>query len=931
MDDEAAWALLNSPFPCALADRGGTLTAINPAAARLLPQARVGRAVAPLLGLDLARLLAEAAAPAPEPLPSLAEAPDGSTAALLAHPFPARGGGLVIGLTDLTAAREAEQRRFEKTPYGTLRLDPKGRVRYANGAARRLFQGPCVGRDFASMFEPAVAEQIRRAFQAAVRTEEAQSVPVGCGFRIVAGALSFPSEPWVTLLPDYAPGGRLVGVLAVVRKRILEALRLQLREAAVDADGPADLRGWADRMRALLDVLAFAVPFDRAYFTCFSRDGAWARPVLAHPGEPWPVAWVPVPPSMRERLRAGHFAFELNELLETDPGLGENPLVARHVADGMVSHFVLPVPFGQPEAALTLASRKPGLFRDGGGGDAEGDASWSSIEDAWPPPPSKAAIRLQLEPPLLALLRQIERHDASVERIGDTAEGAKTVPEATRTLLQGLVEHFGWDHASVFVAERGAERTEFRPFVQYPATDADGGPHPLAIPWSHRQPLYDPAPGEPLDEELARESGMLGAAVRSARHGGSGVVVAADVSDPRTHGKPPHWFRSVSRSQASALTVAITIDGRTRWVLDTVSRHANAFIEEDGARVAALVRRLADRVAALRTAAINETLIELVEQGVVVTDGAGTILRANRSAQGILGLLADRPPDGARLHDHLCPDADGEATRLPEIGHRRTKVRLGPVGGEGHDVWVERFEDSTETRDLVWLLDATQHEAFTHDTRYIQATVEEVARQTRGPLLLASALARRIAYGPQSHMEPVAKAAKKLRAELTKADITFERLAETADVRRAPKREESDVELRELVAGIKDGLPEADAGLIHGPTGEATVAGDRGRLSFALRTLIGHLLARAPDKIDVTLRRSAADGAVLSLRAVCLRPEAPDDEGGELGKAACAAREAAGRSLGTVMAVLRAHGAGFEERQDGYELRFRLPIREALT
>lgn len=923
MDGEAARALISSSFPCALTNRDGVLTAINPAAARLLPQARVGQALPPLLGLDLARMHAEAAEQVPEPLPGLAEAPDGATVALLAHPMLAESGGLVVGLTDLTSAREAEQRRFEKTPYSTLRLDAEGRVRYANSAARVLFGDFRAGRDFAPLFEPAIAEQIRRAFEAVVRTEDAQSVPVACGFQVLAGDRSFPSEPWVTLLPDYAPGGRLTGVLAVIRERILEALRLQVREAAaIDAKGRAEPRAWAEGMRALLDVVALAVPFDRAYFTRFSDDGAWARPVFVHPGESWPAAWVPVPTRMRERLRAGPFPFELKELLEADPELAENPLVARHVADGMISHFVLPVPFGQPQATLTLASREAGLFRDARGGNAAGAASWTTAEDAWPLPPSDAAVGLQLETPLLALLRRIERHDGEAERIGDRVEGAKTVPEATRVLLQGLVEHFGWDHASVFVAERGPEGTEFRLFVQHPAKDADGGEHPLAIPWNHRQPLYDPAPDELFDEELARASGMLGAAVRSARHGGSGVLVAADVSDPRTHGKAPHWFLPVSRDQASALTVAITIDGRTRWVLDTVSRHPNAFIEQDGARVAALVRRLADRVAALRAAAINETLIELVQQGVVVTDGAGTILRANRSAQDILGLPVGRPPDGVRLHDRLRPDADGRVAPLPERERRRAKVRLGPAGGEGHDVWVERFQDSTETRDLVWLLDATERDAFTHDARYIQATVEEVARQARGPLLLASALARRIVHGTEARIEPVADAAKQLRAEIGKADITFERLAETADVRRAPKREEAAVDLGELVAGIKESLPAADGALIDGPTGEATVAGDRGRLSFALRTLIGHLLVRAPERIEVALRPSAQDGAALSLRAVRRGAEAADGEGGELGRVACAAREAAGRGLGTVELVMRAHKADIHEREDGYEISF---------
>ncbi len=813
MDQAAARALLGSHFPCAVTDRDGIITAINPAAARLLPSAWIGQYLAPMLGLDFAQMLIGAAEPFPKPVPGLAKDEDGTLLALLAHPLPTVCGGLVVGFTDLSAAREAEQHRFKKTPYGNLRLDSERRVRYANNAAERLFGKSCVGRDFADLFEFTVGEQVRHAFDLVVRNENAQSVSVSSGFQTVVGSRSFPSEPLLTLLPEYAPGGRITGVLATVREQIVDALRLQLREAAA-AEGPADFDEWADRMRALLDVLKLAVPFDRAYLTRFSADGTWTRPVLVHPGEPWPSAWAPVPRGIWDRLlQRRPFVFEIGEAVTFDPDNAHSPLIERHVADGMVSHVMLPLPFDQPVAALTLASREPNLFCKHGCQEQTADACWTASNDEWPLSPFKALLALQLEPLLVTMLRRLEQHEARIQRLGDTVGGAKTVPEATRTLLRGLLKHFGWDHATIYVVERGPEAMELRPFVQYPDTDGDGRPHPLTVPWSYRQPLYDPAPGKVFDHMQARESGMMGAVIRNARRrDGPGFLVAQDVKDPSTHGKAPHWFRRVSQEEASAgeasageasaLTVAISIDDRVRWVLDTVSRHPNAFIEEDGARVAELVRKLADRVAALRTAALNETLIELVEQGVVVTDRAGTILRANRRAQGILGLPAGRQAEGVRLHDHLCPDANGTVMSLPARERLRTNVRLGPIGGEGHDVWAERFEDSTETRDLVWLLDAKEREAFTHDARYIQATVQEVARQARGPLLLASMLAKRIVSGDQP---PFGQMVRQLRAEIGKADITFERLAETADVRRAPKRDETEVRLNELVTDIVAG------------------------------------------------------------------------------------------------------------------------------
>ena len=247
------------------------------------------------------------------------------------------------------------------------------------------------------------------------------------------------------------------------------------------------------------------------------------------------------------------------------------------------------------------------------------------------PLPPLAAIRgLRLEPLLLAILRNIDRQrDRQRREIADNIEDAETVPQAVTALLEGLVEHFGWDHAVMFVVQRGPERGEFRMFVQYPEPGPDGSQHPLAPPPGYSQPIYDPADPRKLDDAQARASGMLGAALRDLRDGGTGVLFAGDVRDPKTHGQPPHYFRSSSSLQASGLTVAIEIDGDVRWVLDTVSYHPNAFIDEDRERVRRLVRRLAKQIKNLRRASLNKALINFIDQGVVITDGAGLMLTAN--------------------------------------------------------------------------------------------------------------------------------------------------------------------------------------------------------------------------------------------------------------------------------------------------------------
>ena len=264
-----------------------------------------------------------------------------------------------------------------------------------------------------------------------------------------------------------------------------------------------------------------------------------------------------------------------------------------------------------------------------------------------------------------------------------------------------------------------------RPFAQYPDVE-NGAPHPLAIQHDYVQPLYDPKSGEAFDEARALASGMLGAAIRSARHGGSGILVVSDVTQPDAEGrKPPHWFRSISHTQRSAPTIALTINDRTRWVLDTVSRQPNAFIDEDGERVAPLVKSLAERIAALRQNKLNERLVDLIDKAVVITDDAGLILRTNQRARELLGLKDCEKTQIGNLADFV------KGCGLPGLSEPDTTLCMGPRNGRGVETRVKRFEDMTRTSDIIWLLSGADRETYNFDTKYIAETRSQTSKPWR--------------------------------------------------------------------------------------------------------------------------------------------------------------------------------------------------------
>jgi PAS domain-containing protein len=924
-----AAALSSLAIPILLLGRDGRIRAVSAPARTLVPAAEVDAPLAAALSVPLEELFAAAESAPPRSLPALLR-----TAAepilVLVQPMPVAD-GLLLLIVSLDAVRNAEERRFLTTPYGTIRVGLNGAVRFANPAAKRFWgDEELEGREFVSLFPQPFHDAIRARLNEVLATGESRSVDLTTGGVVYLGERVVRSNPRVTFLPEFVTGSTLHGVLVVIRERVLDALRVALREealgtaateaAAEPGGGPAST--WRQRTNRMLDLLRYVLPHDLAIVVEMSNSGGWSRPILLHP-EPqqrWPRMWWRVSDDERAQLQSSApYSVELADWLRDNPDRKNEPLLqllleARPKGEGMVSFAVMPIrPHERTVAVLILASARPYQFQPS---DKAGPAS---EEEELLRDPLAVLGGLGLSSLLATMLRHAKR-DGEVVRTGIAAsiEAAETVPQATLVLLRQLVEYFGWDHAAVYAAHRTDTGEAFRLFAQHPETE-DGARHPLAIPQGYTQPLYDPGPGAPLDEALAGASGMLGAAVRDARRRGTGVLVAPDVMERDAAGRPPHWFRSISDAQRSALTIAITINGRTRWVLDTVSRYRYAFIEEDGDQVAPLVKRLATRVSALRDRKLNDRLIRLIDEGVLITDESGVILRANPRAREVLGLeMEDDGADRRRLGDFV---RGPEGAALPQADREEKRLLVGPASGLGVEARIRRLEDPTEISDVIWLLSGADRETYNVNTRYIAETVQEVARQVRGPLLLAAYLCGRLGRGAQDTVAPVARQA---RAEIAKADITFERLAEGIGARQVPKREDRAVALGGILAEVRAALPESDGTRLHiDAEGDSLVTGDRGRLAFALRTLLGHMLARDTGEVNVKLRHVNGQ-AELGLSGTELpsttEAAAPEDA------VRAAALEAAAHGQDSVRAVLAAHGGSLEPTSVGFQLQLPLAL-----
>ena len=161
-------------------------------------------------------------------------------------------------------------------------------------------------------------------------------------------------------MPDFGPGNRVIGRIAVIASDPWEPLRERISDAVNAAPD------WQFAMRRLLDVLVGIVPHDCASFGLLADNRARFGTTFPHPSSERPLrhCWVDLPASVREQLAEGPcVTHDLPQLVRDNPAHSDDPVVQRHLAEGISCCLVAPVgSIGRPDAVLTLAARRPNAF-----------------------------------------------------------------------------------------------------------------------------------------------------------------------------------------------------------------------------------------------------------------------------------------------------------------------------------------------------------------------------------------------------------------------------------------------------------------------------------------------------------------------------------------------------------------------------------------
>jgi PAS domain-containing protein len=730
--------------------------------------------------------------------------------------------------------------------------------------------------------------------------------------RRLAVQLRSPGLDWRDLaraLEDVRTSAAAPAGFGVLDRAALLAMRLsdsaappkasvEMLEACAPGTRPEEM------LRSVVAILQRQLPFDLVSYSEYyhgseaTEGTTLVRGRFAMDGGAefqWPARWVEMPAGISRWVEGDRrWIADSEEFYAEHPQaeiLRENIVTREYERRGVTSFLVAPlIDGGRAKAVLTLARRHNsphGRF---------GQADQYKLD------------ALRMEP---VLRRVSEAFDMRTQVIAHDIVALFTPRANAVALAQKVVEKlcqgFEWEYVGLFRVNR--TRDKFEVVAEY---DAHGKLH---VPLNYAQDLT---------------KGMLARTLKERR----ALYVPNVTKEPA-----PYGYIQVSPSQASALTFPIKMSpdpkAQIEWILDLESSQFDAFPSPEQELLRRTVLEIEHAVELWFEARLATALLNVVEQGVVVLGGSTRIERANAAARKLLGLPKglELPRDDDDPLGDLKTYAADRATRELIVGEQTSRagvdLRLrGADQIERRALAVASYRDEAFHR-RVWLLADVEQAEWVGALKYMDTAVRAVAAQAHGRLLLAGALLRS-AQSQLPENSPAHALIDRAARNVSSADLPYERIASVFDVIAAPRGRDGFLDLAAELRRFQASLPEDDAdamelGFRDDPV---IVKGDPQRLSFAFRSLLGHLLAvRSPGaklkvSIDASSGKAFVNIAVATLDSVSTvaglaeaSPDGPVVQRDRIARVESLAFSVATHAIDAVRKVIKAHRGQLEIRE----------------
>jgi PAS domain S-box-containing protein len=876
-------AATQSNFAVAEIDGNGLISYANEALKKLLPDA-LGRDFAALFGSRAEDVREAIISKKPRTLRLDLQRSNLPSVHLRGEMGPLSDEQNRVGAYALLLDVDGEQARFDALPDGILRLDRNGDVVFANKAAKEILgdgSDMLLGRSVDDLFEIGGGTDHRSSIERWIQSSDGLKEPAVT--RRLDGRDAEPVR--LTIVPSFDSSESRSGWVLTIVKTAKEQVQAELQRLLSIPDGEPE-----HLIRGIMEAIQNVLPYDMATFGVYTEDLKYHNTLVVHPRPDWAwtTAWFPLGAGVREFLLGDHTWGDIESATAELAPEVEDDQVYHHIRNNGMKRFVtLPITGGGDRVRASLSLLSKDLDSCDG---------------------SEIAVMRELgveKALIVAEANLMRKYEERVRRLEDQLAAATEYQELARVLASGIADCFKWDYVAVFGVDRHRKR-----FWLIDQCNRTGSP------------LIDNKYTQDLGE------GLLGAALQA----------NAPRMECNLDAGARYAYKPVVPGRRSALAMPIRVvqkqakpaSDEIEWMLCVEASQRNAF---RGPNMEALTKLLTQCEGILRQRwhkAVQISLLDAVEQSVIVVDRAGTIRLTNRWAKDLL-CRQNSELLGRTIVEFGADQAD---RRLLKSNNALAQGRVTLSVAE--DVTVPALMTRLEINDdyrhqLLLFTDLREHKQQT-DWSYLEQTVNEVAQIARRPLMLASSLVQTAADqigGEPSIRELLEQAVR----NLDKADITYERLASTLSVREVPDRP---AEVFDVIAVLRESivdLPEEDVACCElDDLGFAPflISGWPEQMKFAFRSLLGHLLLHRPSNAKVSIRlANAAEGGLTMLLSVPKLREANETEEARDRISIAAHRASVTASLAPEAvgaAVSRHHGHFSLDEQDGAAIAFRIEL-----
>ena len=706
--------------------------------------------------------------------------------------------GAYACMVDISHTVLEENRIFDKTPLGILRLNTMQEITYMNQTMLDL----CGLESWADKTLrniisddrnwSIVQKQLKRRFSKRLSDEYELEIIRSDGKR------RLPVMVWATPVTDSE--GNLTGTLAIIRnilqEKVVESIHKHIET----------IRDEELLLEAVAEALKLVVPYHLVSFSIYSSDLKHTRALYSYPKPPQPIwtrRWWELQKGVRSFIDERQvFIGDFNEILKEDrfKYLEKDAEYNKIRKAGFQSFIFCPIVMeARVVASVTLLHIEKNAY------DQKHLATLSGL------PLSKAVIMALYYEEMkelnfrLDLIKQISASD--------------DIKEVSKIIVRQIADHYDWQNVALY---RVDEKSGVFRLMHQEASELKF----LVGSRYYAQHL---------------DTGVLGYVYRHK----TGVNIG-NVKQDKTF---KDMYISSVKKMTSELCLPIMRDDKVLWLLNIEDANEGAFSREEMNAIEDVLKEVS---ASLERSWLHHFLnatLESASDAVILTDRTDDIIQVNPFTEELFGYRKDEM-EGHSFWSYF-ENLDPSLSKVDYIENE--EVSIQQKNGRTVEVLLSGSRLPETFGGMVFI--AKDLSLFKQVLRLKQlgAMYYEIASQTKTPLSLVHSWLRRLRKEREDGEDN--GTIDRIIRQLRKVELSYDRLMLYDDEKRMIPFNEMLLDINEVLDNIRNELPRAenDKLRIHVKGTIPLLRGDIFQLSFCIQTILSYLLRFVPEEENIQI------------------------------------------------------------------------------